>query len=297
MAAAMTADAKRENLGYWCTGAGRADRCAVIDLSGAEPVPVSYGTLEARLDRVAAMLTAAGLGPGDRLALAMGNRVAFIEIMFGAIRAGVVPVPLNTRLDAETLAFIVGDADCVAAAVDPACHPAIVRLVEDAGVARRIALAPAPPGWRDYESALAAAPAGFTPPRLAPDHPAFQPYTSGSTGRPKGVVLTHAGQLWWVRAVQRYWPAAPDERALVAVPLCHKNAMAGAVKPMLHAGASIVLMPRFEPVAFLEALARYRCTQAGAVPTVYALLLQERARIAGLDLSGLRRLKMGSAPV
>ena len=113
----------------------------------------------------------------------------------------------------------------------------------------------------------------FTPRRLADDHPAFQPYTSGSTGRPKGVVLTHAGQCWWIRCLSRYWPTSPDYRALAAVPLYHKNAMAGAIKPMLSWGGSVVLLPNFEPRRFLQVLSEYRCTHAGGVPAVFTLLL------------------------
>jgi long-chain acyl-CoA synthetase len=110
-------------------------------------------------------------------------------------------------------------------------------------------------------------------------------------------VLTHGGQYWWTRAVQRYWPGSPDQRALAAVPLYHKNAMAGAIKPMLHIGGSVVLLPNFEPRRFLKVLADYRCTQAGAVPAVFTLLLQQRDLIDSLDFSALQALKLGSAPV
>jgi len=80
------------------------------------------------------------------------------------------------------------------------------------------------------------------------------------------------------------------------VPLYHKNAMAGAIKPMLSAGGSVVLLPNFEPRRFLKALAGYRCAHASGVPAVFTLLLQERDLIESLDFSALRGLKIGSAP-
>ena len=132
--------------------------------------------------------------------------------------------------------------------------------------------------------------------RPSADHTAFLPYTSGSTGKPKGVVLTHAGQRWWLDCLQRYWPAPAECRALVAVPLYHKNAMAGGIKPMLVIGGSVVLLPDFEPARFLHALSDYRCTHASGVPAVFTLLLQEHDLIESLDFSSLKGLKIGSAP-
>ena len=82
--------------------------------------------------------------------------------------------------------------------------------------------------------------------------------------------------------------AAESDRALTAVPLYHKNAMAGAIKTVLHAGASTVILPNFEPRRFLETLASYRCTYTGGVPAVFTLLLQQRDLIGSLDFSALK---------
>ena len=291
-------DRRTDNLGYWCHEAARAhaSRIALVDLSRAQPREVSYRELEERLDRFAAMVSAAGLRPGDRMAMAIGNRFEFVEVMFGAMRAGVVPVPMNTKLGADTLAYVLADSGAIAAVVDPASNPRIVAACDAAPLRAKFALDGAPPGWRDYESSLQASPAAFEPPALAPDHMSFLPYTSGSTGKPKGVVLTHAGQLWWIRTLQKHWPSGPGDRALAAVPLFHKNAMAGAIKPLLHCGGSVVILPGFEPRRFLEVLSGYRCTVAGGVPAVFTLLLQQRDLIASLDWSALKVLKIGSAP-
>jgi len=286
------------NLGYWSSAAAARDpdAIAMIDLFGDAERVVTYGDLERRLNRFANLITASGLVPGDRMAMAINNRFEFVEVMYGAMRAGIVPVPLNTKLGADTLAYIMGDSECRAAVVEPGCNPAIVEVVEQTGIGARFAFDPVP-GWQPYEPALRAQSENFEPPALSPDHMSFLPYTSGSTGRPKGVVLTHAGQLWWVRAVQKYWPSPLSARTLTAVPLYHKNAMAGAIKPMLHCGGSVVILPNFEPRRFLQSLAHYRCTKSGGVPAVFTRLLQHRELIAKLDFSALTRLSIGSAPV
>ena len=96
--------------------------------------------------------------------------------------------------------------------------------------------------------------------------------------------------------VHRHWPHEPSDRTLTAVPLYHKNAMAGAVKTVLHAGATTVILPNFEPRRFLETLAGYRITHSGGVPAVFTLLLQHKDLLASLDFSALKGLKIGSAP-
>jgi acyl-CoA synthetase (AMP-forming)/AMP-acid ligase II len=291
-------DRRYDNIGYfsWAAARRRPAAPALFDLSRAPAHVISYGELEERLDRFAALTRRLGLKPGDRLAMSVGNRFEFIEIMYGAMRAGVVPVPLNTRQGADTIDYILRDAACVAAVVEPAANPAVGGVVARAGIATRLALGEPLPGWRDYEAELQASPAAFDPPELPGDHPSFQPYTSGSTGRPKGVILTHAGQMWWIRLVHRHWPMAETDRALTAVPLYHKNAMAGAIKTVLHAGASTVILPNFEPRRFLQTLADYRCTHTGGVPAVFTLLLQQKDLLESLDFSALKGIKIGSAP-
>jgi acyl-CoA synthetase (AMP-forming)/AMP-acid ligase II len=291
-------DPRANNLGYWNHIAARTapQSIAMIDLSHEKPEELTYQRLEERLDSFAALCRASGLKAGNRLAMSIGNRFEFVEIMYGAMRAGVVPVPLNTKLGSDTLEYIIRDAECVGAVVEASINPHVAALVDNVGCRMKLMLDGERKGWDDYEASLLAMSACFTAEAIADEHPSFQPYTSGSTGRPKGVVLTHSGQLWWIRAVQRYWPASPADRVLTAVPLYHKNAMAGAIKPMLHCGGSVVILPNFEPRRFLTMLAKYKCTETGGVPAVFTLLLQHRDLIESLDFTALERLTIGSAP-
>ena len=292
------------NLGYWCREACNRfpDQTALIDLSPSTPRVVAYKELDQRMDRVARLLSDAGVRRGERVALGVGNRFEFVEIMFGVMRAGAVPVPLNFQLGLDALSHVVSDSGCRAAFVDLAVAERAAEAVERAEIEIRWCLGRREsdgdhPGWRDYDVALSRVPATFDPPRVEPGDMAFLPYTSGSTGKPKGVVLPHAGQLWWLRCVQKYWPAEPWERALVAVPLYHKNAMLGAVKPLLQAGGSVVILPSFAPESFLRALSEYKCTRVSGVPALFAIALNHGELIRELDFSALRTVTVGSAPV
>ena len=130
----------------------------------------------------------------------------------------------------------------------------------------------------------------------APDDICFQPYTSGSTGKPKGVLLTHRGQLWNADIVRKTQLIDETERALVAVPVYHKNA-GMTLKIHLIAGGSVVVLPAFESAAVIAAIEKYRCTYIGGVPAMYRLLINDAGSLAKHDVSSLRYATAGSADV
>ena len=109
--------------------------------------------------------------------------------------------------------------------------------------------------------------------------------------------MTHRGMLWYVAHNQRHWPASPHDRGCVALPLFHKNALRGTVKPMLFAGGSFVLMPGFDARSYVETLAKYRCTFSRGVAAVFTMVLEQRDHLDTLDLTALRSMSIGSAVV
>jgi acyl-CoA synthetase (AMP-forming)/AMP-acid ligase II len=290
---------KDRNLGYWAHRAAleHPERTSIIDLADGER-RLTHAQLEARLERVASALTALlNLKPGDRIAVGIGNRSEFVEVFFGAMRAGLVPIPLNLRQGRAHLEHALTDSGCVAAVVQPAANIQLPGLVENLALARRVTVGSDLPGWSQYEDLMSAASVCFDPIDLPPQQPAFQAYTSGSTGKPKGVVLSHEGQVWWIATYVKLYAPQPDECSLVAVPLYHKNAMAGVVKAKLPGGACMVLMPDYHPRKFLENLSSYRCTHSTGVPTIFSLALREQDLMQSLNFSALRSLTVGSAPV
>jgi len=260
------------------------DKLAFIDLSGPEPRLVSYDAFAEQVARLAGGLAGRGIVAGDRVAIAADNSVDYAALYFAICRLGAVTVPLNTKLAADTVAFIVTDAAVRLALVDEANAARIPQ-----GMARIVM------GSADWQQLLAAEPAPMQ--LVEPSAVAVQMYTSGSTGRPKGVLLSHGSQLF---TIEQYTSGgyfmSLDERILVSAPMYHKNAMVQ-TKVNLAMGGQIVLMGRFDAGAYLHAVAEHRVTSLTGVPTMFALITARTDLLDTLDLSSVRRLMIGSAPM
>jgi long-chain acyl-CoA synthetase len=290
---------RSRNLGYFFDESVQRlpDKIAIIDLFGGRERCSTYRQLDARMNCIANMLARLGVRAGERVAMVVDNRVEFIEFFFGAMRMGAIPLLLNTRLAAATLEQLITDAACVLALVDPSCHRDALSIASRVACRHRMLLDQTHDGFLAFEAEMAKPAPRVDPPLIDDNAQAFQPYTSGSTGRPKGAIMTHHGMLWYVAYNQRYWPADENSRGLIALPLFHKNALRGTVKPMLFAGGSFVLMPAYEPRAYLETLAKYKCTYSRGVAAVFTMFLQYRDYLQTLDLSNLRSMTIGSAVV
>ena len=243
--------------------------------------PLSYGELNRLCDAFARGLGRAGNVPGDRVGILAFNRLEYVIALFGAMRAGVVPVPVNIRQPAATIAFILNDAGARTCFAD-AEHRA---LVPDG-----IACVSLDDEWDRFLE-----PGSFA--SVAPDarDTALQIYTSGTTGRPKGVLLGHAGQIWNASVLARSRSLDATSAMLISAPLYHKNALV-ALKIALTAGGRAILLPRFDARRYIEAIGWHRATSLSGVPTMYQLVLAERELLARTDVSSVRSISVGSAP-
>jgi long-chain acyl-CoA synthetase len=266
------------------------DAVAVIQ----DDVALTYGDLEARVSRMANLLDALGIRAGNRIALMFGNDWRFLEAFFGPMRLGAVSVPLNIRMGDDALAYVVDDAE---ATVLVAGRDQAERARALAGRLKGLAHVVLDGPGGDYEDRMRAAAVHFDRRRVDPESVCMQPYTSGSTGKPKGVLLAHRGQIWNADVIRKMACLDHTERALVAVPLYHKNAMIGAVKPFLLCGGSLVILPGFDPVAVIRAIDRHRCTYLTGVPAMYKLMLAQTAALARHDVRSVRYALCGSAEV
>jgi acyl-CoA synthetase (AMP-forming)/AMP-acid ligase II len=285
-----------DNLGYLFDSALALTPSKAAVLQG--DTVLTFAELDARANRMANVLAGLGVGAGDRVALLFNNDFRFLETLFGAMRLGAVAVPLNIRMGDEALRYVAEDSEAHVLVASAALAergralasriPAIKELIAD-GPAAEDVLA--------YEPALAAASPTLARRATAFDEVCMQPYTSGSTGKPKGVLLTHGGQIWNTDIMRKALMADDTERALIAVPLYHKNAMVGAVKPFLIAGGSLVILPGFDAPEVIRAIDRYEVTYLTGVPAMYKMILAEKDALARHDVSSVRFAMCGSAEV
>lgn len=254
------------------------NRPAAIDLAGGAATTYSFDDLDAMANAVARGLLRRGLKRGDRIGVLALNRIEYLAVFFGAMRAGVVPAPINVKLARDMVAYVIRDAGCKLAFVEAAFADLVPddldRVDFDDG----------------FDSFLDPGPFDAVAP--AEDDVALHPYTSGSTGKPKGVLLNHAGQMWGPSTAA--W-MQPEGAYLVAAPLYHKNALM-VTKSAFYTGARIVLMPRFDAKTYLAAVERYRPSTISGVPAMISMLLLEQETLAKTDLSSVKEVSMGSAP-
>lgn len=256
----------------------RADAPAVIADSGVW----TYRRLAGEAARIGNALLAGGARPGERVLLVMDDEPAYPAAIMGALRAGLVPVLLNTLSPPELVRFFAEDSGAVAAVVS-AAHRDLVSAAGIAGTAcRTLLLAEATPLWSDASDNLPESPTGRR-------DMAFWMYSSGSTGRPKGVVHRHEDAPYIAATYAKHILKIGSDDICFSIPKIYfAYGFGNSVAFPLSCGAAALLMPgRPQPAAVFEQIARHRPTLLFGLPTLYtALARDETAQRA--DLSSVR---------
>lgn len=260
---------------------------------------LSYAELGERVDALATLLRAHGVRPGDRIATLLPNTLPCLESYFAAAGLGAVLVPLNTRLLADELGFILGDSDCGVLIADPgfaglvesiSAQGARLHTVISAGAPFPLSTGRAAIGYPEAREGTE-----FVPAVTPPDALAHLYYTSGTTGQPKGVMLTHRNV--WVHALAAVAELRLSERDRWAhvAPMFHL-ADAWATFALTWVGGRHVMVPRFDPREVLAVFERERVTITNLVPTMLNLMVKHEAR-SEFDYGSLRMILSGGAPI
>ncbi len=261
----------------------------------------TFAEMQERVNRLANALSARGglgVGKGDRAAVMALNSMAYVEAYYATARLGGVFVPLNYRAKKEELAYMMNNSESRVLFVGE-------RYLEVAASIRRelktvkhfVCLDARPEGMAYYEDLLAAHEPEELFTEIEDQDATTIIYTSGTTALPKGVVLTHLGMSVYVTNTVE--PADPTAESvdvlLVSVPFYH---IAGATTMLssVWGGRKMVILPQFDPEAWLEQVERHRVTHSFVVPTMLKRIM-EHPDFAKRDLSSLKLVAYGAAPM
>src|SRR6266566_4245571 len=272
---------------------GRGDRLAVVDPWRS----LTYAELAAASVRFAAGLRAAGIERERRIALVMLDTVDFPIAFWGALRAGVIPVPINTLLPADITGYILGDSRAAALVVSAPLLDPLRPELKQLGLGRTIVSTPDGKGG-DFNSFLSAA-SNEPPVECSPDEVAFWLYSSGSTGAPKGVRHVHSS----LRATadtygRQVLGIRPNDLMFSVAKLFFAYGLGNSMTfPMAVGAASVLLPDRPTPEAVLATMRQYRPTIFAGVPTLFAALLAHPELGPGAGSDRLRRSISAGEPL
>ena len=282
----------------------------------------TYAEIAAMIDRAAAGFRALGVARGIKVGLFLPNCPHYVVAYYGALKAGGTVVNFSPLYTAQELADQVADSETdIMVCLDVAqLYPTIAEVLERSRLKclvvgnlaevlppgkallyrllkrrERVAV-PADARHIAFAALLDNEPIADAP-AIDPDDVALLQYTGGTTGTPKGAVLTHANLSINAQQVAAIDPrGGRGDRILGALPLFHVFANTCVLNRSVVAGDEMVLLPKFEPLAALKAIARRKVTAMPGVPTMYRMLL-EHPRIARFDLSSVRICISGGAPM
>jgi fatty-acyl-CoA synthase len=255
------------------------------------------------VDALAAGLAGHGLGRDDRIAYLGPNDVVAFETFFAAGRLGAVFVPLNTRLSAPEIAYMLKDSAARALVYCPEVRDLVassLSAADSVGIVVAVDCADGP-GDLDYESLLSES-AGTTAAPLhgetsvSLDDDALILYTSGTTGRPKGAVLTHGNITFNTMNQLAHTDVRSSDRVLCSAPIFHVVGLGQVTLPTLFKGGTVVVAPKFDAATVLELVPQLEITAFAAVPTMLQMMC-DAPSFAAADLSPLRYVVYGGSPV
>ncbi len=250
----------------------------------------SRADLRAAAGRMAALLAAAGIAPGDRVAVQVEKSPQALGLYLACLKIGAVFLPLNPGYTPREVQAFLEDAEPAVLVAGVAAAQALAATGKS--LPRLFTLDPDGTGTLAAESARLAPRTEVTP-RAADDLAAIL-YTSGTTGRAKGAMISHGNLAFTTRTLNDLWCITASDVLLHVLPVFHAHGLFVAAQSALAAGAVMHFLPKFTPEAVLDLLPR--ATLFMGVPTLYARLLAD-PRLTREACAGMRLFTCGSAPL
>jgi len=268
------------------------DRLAMVCDGGER----TFAQLQERVNRLANAFQSLGMQRGDKVAVVALNSIPYVETYYASAKLGIVFVPLNYRAKRDELIYMLDNSEASALLVEERyldlCAAIRPRLQT---VKHLICYDSQPEGVISYEQLLAAHEPADIFVEVDDSDPTVLLYTSGTTALPKGVVLTYLSMSVYVTNTVE--PASPEthDTLLLSVPIYHV-AGATAIMSSVWGGRTLVILPQFDPKAWLDAVQAHRVTHSFVVPTMLKRIMEE-PNFDEYDLSSLRLVAYGAAPM
>ncbi|MBN9596112.1 MAG: malonyl-CoA synthase [Afipia sp.] len=262
-----------------------------LAIEKADGTRISYGDLIALSGRVANVIVARGVKPGDRVAAQTEKSVEALVLYLATVRAGAVYLPLNTAYTLNELDYFIGDAEPSLIVCDPSKADGITALA--AKVHARVETLDSD-GKGSLSDAAANTSTDFTTVPRAGDDLAAILYTSGTTGRSKGAMLTHDNLASNSLSLVEYWRFTKDDVLIHALPIYHTHGLFVASNVTLFSRAAMIFLPKLDPELMIKLM--NRATVMMGVPTFYTRLLQS-PNLSKDSTKHMRLFVSGSAPL
>ena len=262
---------------------GREGKCAIRTVDE----EVSYGALAERVNLCGNALKSLDISAGQRVLMVVKDSPEFFYLFFGAIKAGAVPVPVNTNMRPHDYRYLIEDSECRAVVYSPEFAAAVEAAID--GADHKPAHALMTEGRGALGDHMARASTDLAPARAAPGDDCFWLYSSGSTGNPKGVVHAHRDMVFTGQCVGAEMLAmGEDDSCFSMSKLFHSYGFGNALTfPLWVGGTAILSDRRVTPDMTFEIIEKFRPTVFFGVPTLYAQQLHALEK-ASPDFSSLR---------
>jgi malonyl-CoA/methylmalonyl-CoA synthetase len=253
---------------------------------------LTYGRMLALSSRMAHVLRARGIAPGDRVAVQVEKSPEALMLYLACLRSGAVYLPLNTAYTLAEVEYFVSDAEPKVVVCDPRAAKGITEIARKHGAQAVLTLAA--DGTGSLTEAMQGASETFTNASRGPDDLAGILYTSGTTGRSKGAMLSHENLASNARTLVALWRFTKDDRLIHALPIFHTHGLFVATNVTLLAGSSLLFLPRFDADEVFRLMPR--ATALMGVPTFYVRLVEDK-RLTAEATAHMRLFISGSAPL
>ena len=261
-----------------------------------EDQEIRFGEFADRVRRQASLFRQGGVCVGDRVGYLGFNHPALLETMFAAQALGAIFVPLNYRLTAKELTYIVNDAGIHSLVADDALQPVLKPVLQDLCCRHYYSSESDTVGWRHLPTERAAAEPLASAVSVDQHAVAVIMYTSGTTGLPKGAMLSHGNILWNNINAMLAFGGSRDDVILTAAPLFHIGGLNVMTLNSFHVGSTVVLLRNYDAARVLEDFQRYKVTHMFGAPAMF-LFMAQHPTFAGTSLASVKTLICGAAPV